>query len=279
MHFLEKDFSYKESKYVIVPAPLERSVSYGKGTSSAPIKIIKASHQLEEFDFELNREPYKKGIHVLDGIEFKGDINKFNLDLELVVAKIIYDKKIPIILGGEHSISYAVFKGIKKHLDNFSILHFDAHLDLRDSYENDEYSHASVIRRIKDTGFNEIVSFGIRSVSLEEHNYLKEKPHKVFYAKDVFNVDELIASLKRDIYITFDVDCLDPSIMPSTGTPEPGGYLWYQTLDLLKSILRQRNLIALDVVELAPDGINHFSEFTIAKLIYKILGYGQEIFI
>lgn len=279
MHFLEKEFSYSESKYIVVPAPLERSVSYGGGTKTAPSKIIEASHQLEEFDFELNTEPFKQGIHVLNEVSFSGDINAFNLNLETVVAKIINDNKIPIVIGGEHSISYPVFKGIKKYLNNFSILHFDAHLDLRYAYEGDEFSHASVIRRIKDSGFNSIVSFGIRSVSFEEHDYLKKNPHKVFYARDTYDIEALIKDLKKDIYITFDVDCLDPSIMPSTGTPEPGGYLWYQTLDLLKEVLKEKNLVALDVVELAPDGINHFSEFTIAKLIYKILGYGQKILI
>lgn len=279
MYFLEKEFSYLDAKYVMVPAPLERSVSYGVGTRSAPGKIIEASHQLEEYDFELNLEPYKKGIHIIDEIDYKGDFSSFNQKLESVVSSIVKDKKIPIVLGGEHSISYPIFMGIKKHIDDFSILHFDAHLDLRYSYEGDEFSHASVIRRIKETGFNSITSFGIRSVSLEEHEYLKIKPHDVYYARDAYNVEHIIKNLKKDIYITFDVDCFDPSILPSTGTPEPGGYLWYQTIDLLKAILEQKNLLALDVVELAPDGINHFSEFTIAKLIYKILGYGQKIFI
>ena len=276
MNFLEKKFLYKDSKFIIVPAPLERTVSYGKGTASAFNKIIQASHELEEFDHELLFEPYQVGINISKEIIYNGDINKYYLKLSERVQSIVKDNKIPVIIGGEHSVSYPVFLGIKKVINDFSVLHFDAHLDLRFAYNGDKYSHASVIRQIKETGFNDITSFGIRSVSLEEHEYLKIKPHKVYYANDEINIDDLINNTKKNIYISFDVDCFDPSVVPSTGTPEPGGYTWNKTVNLLKNLLNTKNLIAFDIVELAPDNINHYSEFTIAKLIYKIMGYGQK---
>jgi agmatinase len=280
MNFLEKYFSYEEAKYIIVPVPLERTVSYGCGTINGPSAILKASQQLEEFDYELETAPYKEKIHVTDFFNTKIDINAFNSSLEEKIAKIIKDEKIPIVLGGEHSISYPVFKGIFKNKSDFSILHFDAHLDLRNAYNDDLYSHASVLRRIKEDNFNNIISFGIRSVSLEEYDYLKINPHKVYYPNEELmpiDIDNIIKNTKENLYITFDVDCFDPSIIPSTGTPEPGGYLWYKTLKLLRKLLENKNLIALDIVELAPDNINHYSEFTIAKLIYKIIGYGKKV--
>jgi len=277
MNFLEKYCSYQDAKYVILPVPLERSVSYGCGTSLGPDAIIKASQQLEEFDYELVSEPYKEGIHVADFFNISCDMEIFNFTLEQKITEIIKDNKVPIVLGGEHSISYPIFNGIKNVLsNNFSILHFDAHLDLRYDYCNDIYSHASVIRRIKDNNFNDIISFGIRSVSLEEYLYLNKNPHQVYYADKEYCIDNIIKSTKENIFITFDVDCFDPSVIPSTGTPEPGGYLWHKTLNLLKNILNHKNLIACDIVELAPDNINHYSEFTIAKLIYKIIGYGKK---
>ncbi|MFH1222762.1 MAG: agmatinase [Pseudomonadota bacterium] len=278
--FLNFDCPYKDSRFVIIPAPMEVTVSYGKGTKNGPAAILESVVQLEPYDTELKREAITAGVHTLDVITQDTDNPEIYINsVKENVSRCVADGKIPVVLGGEHALSYGVFKGIAENKKGFSILHFDAHLDLRESYDGTKYSHAAVIKRMRDhkQWFKNITAVGIRSVSPEEADYVNKNPdHKVFYAHDIYNKDvsaEISSLLGEELYITFDIDALDPSIMPSTGTPEPGGLSWYQTLDILKKAITGRKVLGLDIVELAPDHVNHYSQFTAAKLLYKMLAY------
>lgn len=279
--FLDFNCSYEESRFVVIPAPLELTVSYGKGTSKGPEAILDCIMQLETYDLEFQKDAICYKVHTTKPLTLdkNNDPAMYMEELSIIVTACIRDGKIPIVLGGEHSLSYGVFKGIIPCNKEFSILHFDSHLDLRDSYENSKYSHASVLRRMWDhpDSFKNAVSVGIRSVSMEEATYLKtNKKHSVFYAHDFYKSDissAINSMLAENIYITFDVDALDPAIMPATGTPEPGGLGWYGTLNILRKAIQGRKVIGLDIVELAPDGVTHYSQFTATKLLYKMMAY------
>ncbi len=284
MNFLgiEKEFSsYENSEIVMYSAPLENSVSYGSGTKNGPKEIIKASHYVEFYDEETNCELcFEKGIATLpikslDKLKSKTAINKIEKD----VANLIADEKFVVMLGGEHTVTLgAVLAHHKKH-SNLSILQFDAHSDLRNSYEGNKYSHASVMRRVYEVNKN-IVQVGIRAQCKEEADLIKSENIKTFYMRDIrsekSNVKwqkKIIESLKENVYITFDVDGFDPSIVPATGTPEPGGLLWDETLDLIKMVGKKKNIVGFDLVELAPSKYHESSNFIAAKLVYKILNY------
>ncbi|MCX6112229.1 MAG: agmatinase [Proteobacteria bacterium] len=275
--FLNFKSDYKDAYFVIIPVPMEITVSYGHGTSKGPQAIIDSIFQLEAYDIEFKKEAIDVPVHTMDVIQ-ANDAPGYIERIRQSVSKCVKDGKIPIVLGGEHSLSYGVFLGLAEHKKNISILHFDSHLDLRDSYEDSKYSHASVMKRIREhTGsIHSVVSVGIRSESSEEAYYVAKSGHKILYAQDIYRKDvtsELNKVLGDTLYITFDIDVFDPSIMPSTGTPEPGGLEWYQTLDILKAAVKGRKVIGFDIVELAPDGVNHHSEFTTAKLLYKMMAY------
>ena len=275
---IDNKFNFKE-KVVIIPFGLEKTVSYGSGTRNGPKEIIKASHQVELYDEELNCEPYKKiGIKTLK--PFK--INK-NLDISLKkiasINKKILDKKLfPMTFGGEHSITPGCIKPFVKRFKKICLLHFDAHADLRNSYNGEKYSHASAIRRCLDHKNVSIISFGIRNISENEISFLKKNKSRIniFWAKDkakwsMKSFKQLIKN--KTVYLTFDVDGLDSSIMPATGTPEPGGLFWYETLSLIKTTFKNANVIGADINELAPiKGFNSYN-FLVAKLAYKILTY------
>lgn len=275
--FLDFNKSYKDAYFVIIPVPMEITVSYGHGTSKGPDSIIDSIFQLEAYDVEFKKEAISVPVHTMEPIQ-ANDAPGYIERIKQCVSSCVKDGKVPIVLGGEHSLSYGVFLGLAEHKKDISILHFDSHLDLRDSYEGSKYSHACVIRRIREhmSSIHEVLAVGIRSVSSEEAYYLEKTGHKVFFAHEM-NKKDVISEMNKilgdTLYITFDVDALDPSIMPSTGTPEPGGLEWYQTLEILKQAIKGRKVIGIDVVELAPDAVNHYSQFTAAKLLYKIMAY------
>ena len=263
---LEPEFGeYKSSKFVIVPCPHEVSTSYGKGTKNGPQAILDASYYVENFDEEIKAETYKTGIHTLDPVALP--------KLRATTAQIIKDKKIPIILGGEHSLS---IEGVKGALDNnprVSVLQFDAHADLRDTYEGSENSHACAMKRILEVC--PAVQVGIRNISLEEYKFAEDtgQINKIHFASNIPPSEQIIAGLSEYVYITFDVDAFDAAIMPSTGTPEPGGMSWYEVLEILREVCCQKKIIAADFVELSPiEGLTA-PNFTVAKLIYKLMGY------
>jgi len=279
---IEKDFSaYENSKIAIYSAPLENTVSYGSGTKNGPREILKASHYVEFYDEETNRELcFEKGIATLpikdfDRLKSEAAINKIEKD----IFNLISDDKFVVMLGGEHTVTLGSVLAHNKKYDDLSILQIDAHSDLRESYEGSKYSHASVMRRVYE--FNKkIVQVGIRAQCKEEADFIKSNEIKTFYARDIRNEKsnvkwqtKIVDALGANVYITFDIDGLDPSIIPATGTPEPGGLLWDETLDLIKLVGKKKNIIGFDVVELAPSKFHASSNFIAAKLIYKILNY------
>ena len=268
-----------KNKVVVVPFGLEKTVSYGSGTRNGPKEIIKASHQVELFDEELKKEPYKKiGIKTLKSFPIKKNITSALNQLSKINQKIISDNKIPVVLGGEHSLTAGSIRPFVKKYKEIIILHFDAHADLRESYNGEKFSHASAIKRCLDFNNVKVVSFGIRNLSKSEMSfYEKNKSRiKIFWGKDKKNwsLDKLKKELKnKNVYITFDVDCFDASIMPATGTPEPGGLFWDETLNIIKIATKNSNIVGADINELSPiKGFNSYN-FLVAKLAYKILSY------
>ena len=275
---IENKFSFKE-KVVIIPFGLEKTVSYGGGTKNGPKEIIKASHQVELYDEELNCEPYKKiGIKTLKPFKIDNNIKKALKKISDINHKILEKNLFPMTFGGEHSITPGCILPFTKKFKKICLLHFDAHADLRNSYEGEKYSHASAIRRCLDHKNVSVISFGIRNISSGEIPFLKKnsKRIKIFWAKDKLNwslkkFKNLIKN--KDVYLTFDVDGFDSSIMPATGTPEPGGLFWDETLNIIKIAAKNSNIVGADINELSPiKGFNSYN-FLVAKLAYKILSY------
>ena len=275
---IDNKFSFKE-KVVIVPFGLEKTVSYGGGTRNGPREIIKASHQVELYDEELNCEPFRKiGIKTLKPFRIEKNIKKALNTMSKINQEILEKKLFPMTLGGEHSITPGCIAPFTKKFKNICLLHFDAHADLRESYNGEKFSHASAIRRCLDYPNVSVVSFGIRNISKNEVPFLKRnsKRIKIFWAKDKnkwdFNKFKKLIKNKT-VYITFDVDGLDSGIMPATGTPEPGGLFWDETLDIIRIAAKNSNIVGADLNELSPiKGFNSYN-FLAAKLIYKILSY------
>ena len=275
---VDNQFNFKE-KVVIIPFGLEKTVSYGGGTKYGPQEIIKASHQVELYDEELSCEPYKKiGIKTLKPFKIQKNINRALQQLADINRKILNKKLFPMTFGGEHSITPGCIEPFVKKYKNLCLLHFDAHADLRDSYNGEKFSHASAIRRCLDHKNISLISFGIRNISKSEIPFLKKNKSRIeiFWAKDKskWNLRKFRNLIKnRDVYLTFDVDGLDSSIMPATGTPEPGGLFWNETLDIIKIAAKNSNIVGVDINELAPiRGFNSYN-FLVAKLAYKILAY------
>jgi agmatinase len=275
---IDNKFSIKE-KVVVVPFGLEKTVSYGGGTKNGPKEIIKASHQVELYDEELSCEPYKKiGIKTLKPFKIDKNINKALNKISKVNEEILNKNMFPLTFGGEHSITPGCIVPFAKKYKKLCLLHFDAHADLRDSYDGEKYSHASAIRRCLDYKNVSVISFGIRNISESEFSYLKKNSNriKIFWAKDKkkWNLNSFKKLIKnKTVYLTFDVDGLDSSIMPATGTPEPGGLLWDETLEIIKIAMKNSKIVGADINELSPiKGFNSYN-FLVAKLAYKILSY------
>lgn len=282
---------FQNSRAIIIPFPFEESTTFGKGAKFGPKAIISASSQVELFDEELEKETYKEvGIHTTADVKPDNNPERFFLPLAEKVKEIISLNKFPIILGGEHTISIGGILGVNEKYKSFSVLHFDAHADLRDSYEGNKFSHASAMRRVLEIkGVKNLVSVGIRNISNNEEegsefDFYKKNPEKIkiFWARNLpatmpqlwaGTTSDILENLQENVYLTFDVDAFDPSIMPSTGTPEPGGLSWQEVLKILKQVFLKKNVIAADVVELSPIKNISAPDFMIAKLIYRIIGY------
>ena len=275
---IDNKFNFRE-KVVVVPFGLEKTVSYGGGTKNGPKEIIKASHQVELYDEELHCEPYKKiGIKTLKPFKINEDIKKALKQISDINEKILNKKLFPITFGGEHSITPGCVNPFVKKYKKLCLLHFDAHADLRESYNGSKFSHASAMKRCLDYKNVSIISFGIRNISASEIPCLKKNYSRIniFWAKDKmkWNLNKFKKMIKgKTVYLTFDVDGLDSSIMPATGTPEPGGLLWDETLNIIKIASKNSNIVGADINELAPiKGFNSYN-FLVAKLAYKILSY------
>jgi len=270
--------SIKE-KAIVVPFGLEKTVSYGRGTKNGPKEIIKASHQVELYDEELNCEPYKKiGIKTLKPFKISKNINKALNQISKINENILNHNLFPLVLGGEHSITPGSLLPFTKKFKKICLLHFDAHADLRESYNGNRFSHASAIKRCLDYKNVSVISFGIRNISFNENQYLKRNNNriKIFWAKDKkkWDLKKFKKMIKnKTVYLTFDVDGFDSSLMPATGTPEPGGLFWDETLDIIKIASKNSKIVGADINELAPiKGFDTYN-FLVAKLAYKILSY------
>ena len=278
--FLGVDNKFKiKEKVIVVPFGLEKTVSYGEGTRNGPKEIIKASHQVELYDEEFHCEPYKRiGIKTLKPFKIDKNIKKALEKISEINEEILYKKIFPLTLGGEHSITPGCISPFIKKYNNLCLLHFDAHADLRESYNGEKISHASAIRRCLDYKDVSVISFGIRNISKNEITYLNKNSSriKIFWAKDKnkWNLNKFKKMIKnKTVYLTFDVDGFDSSIMPATGTPEPGGLFWEETLDIIKIAVKNSNIVGADINELSPiKGFNSYN-FLVAKLAYKILSY------
>ena len=271
-----------KNKVVVVPFGLEKTVSYGSGTKNGPKEIIKASHQVELFDEELNKEPYKEiGIKTLKQFAIKNKIKSALDQLSKINKEIMTENKFPMVFGGEHSITPGSIRPFVKKYNEVLLLHFDAHADLRESYHGEKFSHASAIKRCLDFKNVKVISFGIRNISQAEMNFYQKNKDRIeiFWGKDKksWNLNRLEKIFKnKNVYITFDVDGFDASIMPATGTPEPGGLMWEDVLPIIKRVCKVSNIVGADINELAP--IKNFNSynFLVAKLAYKILSYVFE---
>ena len=275
---VDNNFNFK-AKAIVIPFGLEKTVSYGSGTKNGPREIIKASHQVELYDEELNCEPYKKiGIKTLKPFKIDKNIVKALKQISKINEENLKNKIFPLVLGGEHTITPGCIAPFVKKYDKLCLLHFDAHADLRESYNGNKFSHASAIRRCLDHKNISVISFGIRNISSSEIYFLNKNSSriKIFWSKnkkkwDLKKFKKLIKN--KTVYLTFDVDGLDSSVMPATGTPEPGGLFWDETLDIIKIAFKNSNIVGADINELSPiKGFDSYN-FLVAKLAYKILSY------
>ena len=274
--------SNNKENVVVIPFGLEKTVSYGNGTSKGPKEIIKASHHVELFDEDLNKEPYKYiGIKTLKPFPIKKNIIDALKQIENINKLLLDKKKFPLVLGGEHSLTAGAIRPFIKKFGKICLLHFDAHADLRNSYNGNKFSHASAIRRCLDNPNVSVVSFGIRNISLSEMPFLNKNKKRIniFWAKDKlkWNLNKFKKIIKnKKVYLTFDVDSLDLSLMPATGTPEPGGLFWNETIKIIKIAAQASNIVGADINELSPiKGFDSYN-FLVAKLAYKIIAYSFE---
>ena len=268
--------SLRDALFVVVPVGYDLTSTYQPGSRRGPAAIIEASTNMELYDEELKKETYLAGIHTTSpvAIDARGSRNMINA-VRKKIAKVTAQNKIPVMLGGEHSISLGAVQALKEKFPKLKVLQLDAHADLRESYQGSPYSHASVARRISE--ICPLIQVGIRSMSKEESVFLPQSKVKSYSADFALEkkdwCETICKSLSGDVFVTIDLDVFDPSIMPSTGTPEPGGLYWQDVLNLLKLASRSCQIRGFDVVELAPIPGIVAPDFMAAKLIYRFMGY------
>jgi len=265
------------ARVVMIPVPYDRTASYQKGTAHGPNALLEASTHMELWDDELGLEPYTIGIHTTLPVSGNEDTPEAMIaKVEAATAKYLAMGKMPVVLGGEHSVSVGAIRAYYKKHPGMSVVQLDAHGDLRDSFEGSTYNHACVLRRVVEAGIPTL-QIGIRSICKEEAELIRDKRLAVVSAREFQEHPEtalrMVDRLTDEIYLTVDVDFFDPGIMPGTGTPEPGGPGWYETLSFLRELMRRRKLIGFDINELRPIEDEKSSDFLAAKLVYKILAY------
>lgn len=266
----------KDAAFVVVPVPYEKTTSYGRGTRRGPAAVINASHQLELWDEVTKAETWKKGIFTTGPVDCSLPEKKFFPRLERTVEDLLSaTKALPFFIGGEHSVTQALLPPfIRRHKD-LSILHFDAHADLRPSYLGSAHSHACAVYPASRT--NRLVQIGIRNVGEEErrfHNTGHVRTHLMHENLDLKMLErDILRELTGTVYLTIDVDGFDPSVMPGTGTPQPGGFLWYEALKLFKAVCSKKKVVGVDLVEVSPLKGSPITEFNAAKLLYRLMGY------
>jgi len=264
---------YKSAKIIVFPVPYDYTATWQKGANLGPEAILEASAHVELYDIEVDIEVHSYGIHTFQLPLLPKSPEELARIIRKNFSSFIKDGKFPVMLGGNHSITPGAVQGIKEYFSDLSVLQLDAHADLKESYNGSPFNHACVMARVKE--ICPAVQVGIRSLGREE--YEKLDTSRVFFARDiVFRddwIDNVVELLSSHVYVTIDLDVFDPSIMPSTGTPEPGGLGWYQIVGLLKQVAKERHVVGFDVVELMPNKYNKAPDFIAAKLVYKFLSY------
>jgi len=264
---------YKSAKIVVFPVPYDFTATWQKGANFGPKAILDASAHVELYDIEIDTEVHLHGIHTFQLPNLPQSPEELTWIIRQNFLSFIKDNKFPVMLGGNHSITPGAVQGVKAHFSDLTVLQLDAHADLKESYNGSPFNHACVMARVKD--ICPAVQVGIRSLDREEYDKLDTS--RVFYARDIVLrddwIDDVVELLSSHVYVTIDLDVFDPSIMPSTGTPEPGGLGWYQIIGLLKKVATERHVVGFDVVELMPNKHNKAPDFLAAKLVYKFLSY------
>lgn len=270
--FSKKFRDPKHAKVAILPVPYDGTSTYGKGADKGPAALLAASYQLENYVIETKTEPYKHGIYVESPVLEKSIPEKMTVAVEKRVAAILEKNKFVVLLGGEHSVTPGSVRAHAKKYKGLSVLQLDAHTDMREEYHGSKWNHACAMARVKEWS---PVQVGIRSLDIGEMSNIRLD--RVFFAKDIHDnnawMEKAIAKLGKYVYLTIDLDVFDPSILPSTGTPEPGGLGWYQVLRFLRRVAQKRTIVGFDVVELLPRKEAPASDFLAAKLVYTLIGY------
>jgi len=266
-------YGYDESQIVILPVPYDATSSWQRGSEKGPHALLEASAALEWYDPETDSEVQLLGIHTLSPLVLSDDPDEMVAKVEASLLKILSHNKFPVTIGGNHSVSIGAIRAAAAYYGDISVLQLDAHADLRDSYLGSPFNHASAMARAREVA--EIVQVGIRSIASEELESALDSyifsAQDLYYKPEMYN--EALKLLRPKVYITIDLDVFDPSIMPSTGTPEPGGLLWYETIKFLREVSLQREIVGFDIVELCPSATNKAPDFLAAKLLYKLLTY------
>lgn len=285
MHLDEEYTRFADARVVVLPVPFDGMTCYRPGTREGPQAIIDASRNLELYDTELRREPYTVGIHTLRAVEpVMGNAPHFAERLEQVTQALLAQDKFVVTLGGDHSVSIGVIRAFAKHFPQMSVLQIDAHTDLRDVYEGSQYSSATIMRRVLEV-CPRTAQVGMRSISADEARLIEQRTLPVWLASEIAAqrrqgtrqwIEEVVQTLGEEVYVTIDIDAFDPSLVPGTGTPEPGGMEWYEIVDLLSAVTRRRKVIGFDVVELSPLVEGHVSPVVAAKLAYKLIGMAVQ---
>jgi len=266
-------YSYSESGIIIVPVPYDETSTWMKGADKGPDAILDASVNLEFYDVETSSEAHLKGINTIAPILEKETPEKLVKDVYDRIISLLSDKKFPVIIGGNHTVSIGAIKAFSEYFENLTILQLDAHADLRQIYEGSEFNHACAMARAHE--FAPVVQVGVRSMSAEELPFVERDriffSHELYYDKSLYH--RALDKLTGNVYITIDLDVFDPSIMPSTGTPEPGGPPYFELLHFMRDVIKSRNVVGFDVVELCPSETNKSPDFIAAKIIYQLLSY------
>ncbi|MDR2886844.1 MAG: agmatinase [Bacteroidales bacterium] len=267
-------YSYEESAIAILPVPYDETSTWMRGADKGPAAALEASANLEFYDIETSSEVHLKGIHTLEPVLEKESPEKLVEAVYGKVKELLADKKFPVIIGGNHTVPIGAFRAVAEAYNgNITILQLDAHSDLRQEYEGSRYNHACAMARAREQA--PVVQVGIRSMSAEELPSVDSD--RMFYAHRLYSDKSLyrkaIDKLAENVYVTIDLDVFDPSLMPSTGTPEPGGPNYYELMMFLRNVAANRNVAGFDVVELCPSGTNKAPDFIAAKIIYQFLSY------
>lgn len=266
-------YNYSESEIIIVPVPYDETSTWMRGADKGPEAILEASVNLEFYDIETSSEAHLKGINTLDPVLQKETPEKLVEDVRFSVSSLLAEKKFPVVIGGNHTVSIGSIKAFSEFYKDITILQLDAHADLRQVYEGSEFNHACAMARARE--FAPVVQVGIRSMSADELPYAEKDriffAHELYYDKKLYN--KAINLLTENVYITIDLDVFDPSLIPSTGTPEPGGPDYIELIHFLRDVINSRNVVGFDVVELCPSDTNKAPDFIAAKIIYQLLSY------